>query len=285
MRRQVAFRAACIFNKIIHRRIGPGRFKKLNCMENVHPKNLWQRPSFVLPLIGIILVAAIVVISLLRERLVNIQPWQVSVTGQGKVSYEPDIANISLAVEINKADKADTALKNLDETISKVQAAIKNAGVPDVDIQTQNYTLTPQYEIINEISKQTGYNAYQGFIIKIRDVKSNPDHPAQVIAAASQAGANRIDGIAFEASNFNDLKQEARLKAITDARNRAADMSRTLGVKLGKIVGWWENYITPDQAVYYDGKGGLGGGYGGGPIVPSGGRELVIEVNVSYLIK
>ncbi len=222
---------------------------------------------------------------LLRDRIVNVNNWQVSVTGQGKISYEPDVANISLAVEINKADKADTALKDLDETINKVYQAIKDAGIPEADIQTQNYTLSPQYEIVDEISQQTGYNAYQGLIIKVRDVKGEPELPAQVISAASQAGANRIDGISFEASNFNDLKQQARLKAIADARSRAVEMSQTLGVRLGKVVGWWENYITPEQTIFYDGKGGMGGGYGGGPIVPSGGRELIIEVNVSYLIK
>ena len=47
-------------------------------------------------LVGYVLLATIVIVAILRDRIVNQPQWQVSVTGQGKVAYQPDIAVVTL---------------------------------------------------------------------------------------------------------------------------------------------------------------------------------------------
>ena len=247
----------------------------------------WRSPKVILLLIAMLLLASIIVVSILRERLVNDPQWQISVAGQGKVAYNPDIANVNLEVEINKAAKPEDALNQLNDKMKKVIAAVEQTGIAKENIQTQNYTLVPQYDVIDNISKVTGYNANQSIIVKVNDIDKNSDKVSKVIAAAGSAGTNKINGVTFEASNLNDLKQEARVKAILDARTKAKNIGGALGVKLGKVVGWWENYVYPDTTMSYaDGKGGMGGGGSvSEPYIPTGNRELVIEVNVSYKIK
>ncbi len=249
----------------------------------------WRSPKTILSLIAILLLAGIIVVSILRERIVNNPQWQINVSGQGKVSYEPDIANVNLEVEISKAAKPEDALNQLNDKMKKVINAIEQAGIPKENIQTQNYTLIPQYDVIDNISKITGYNANQIISVKINDINKNANKTADIIAAAGKAGTNKINNVSFEASNFNELKQTARLKAIADARSKAGSVGQALGVKLDEVVGWWENFVSPDATTaYYDGKGGMGGGGGAissEPYIPTGARELVVDVNVSYKIK
>jgi hypothetical protein len=234
------------------------------------------------------LVAGIVAMALIRERLVRVDQWQVSVTGQGRVSYVPDIANINLEVLVEKKREPSDAVKELNEKVKKVYEAIKKSGVAEGDIQVLNYTLSPQYDLVKEVSTLTGYSANQSIMVKVRGIDQEPNKAAAMLSAGNNAGVNRINGIGFEASNENELKNEARLKAIADARSKAGKLGEALGVELGRVVGWWENYIGPaayDMA--FDGKGGLGAGGGGAgePVIASGAREIVIEANVNYLLE
>jgi hypothetical protein len=233
-----------------------------------------------------VLVAGIVFVALVRERIVSVNQWQVSVTGQGRVSYVPDIANIKLEVLVEKKAAPSDAVKELNEKVNKVFEAVKKAGVAEGDIQVLNYTLSPQYDLVKEVSTLTGYSANQSILVKVRGVDKEPNKAASVLSAANNAGVNRINGIGFEASNENELKNEARLKAIADARGKAGGLAQSLGVELERVVGWWENYIGPTAYdMSFDGKGGLGlGGGGAEPVVASGAREIVIEANVNYLL-
>lgn len=247
----------------------------------------WRSPKVMLGLTAMILLSAIVIASILRDRIVNQQQWQISVAGQGKVEYLPDIANVSMGVKVDKVEKAEDGLKQLNEKMKKVFEAVQKAGIPKEDIDTQNYSLTPHYDTENNVLKLAGYDANQIIVVKTRDIQKNSEAVSKVISAASAAGVNQINGISFEASDFNELKQEARLEAIADAREKAGKTAQALGVKFGKIVGMWESFISPEGQIYYSGDmGGFGKGGGGGePIIPGGTNELVVEVSVSYKIK
>lgn len=247
----------------------------------------WRSPRTILAFSAMILLSAIIIVSILREKLVNEQQWQINVAGQGRAAYEPDIANINLEVTVNKSAKPEDALNQLNEKMKNVIGAVEKIGIVKENIQTQNYTLNPHYETVDNNSKITGYDANQSIIVKVKEINKNQNKVAEVIATAGKAGANKINGINFEASNFNELKQAARLKAIADARGKAKATGDSLGVKLGKVVGWWENYVMDNGAGYYDGKGGMG--MGGGnitePYIPTGQREIIIDVNLTYKIK
>ena len=160
-----------------------------------------------------LLLAGVIVVSILRERLVNDPQWQISVAGQGKVAYDPDIARVNLEVEISKVAKPEDALNQLNEKMKKVIDAVAKAGIAKENIQTQNYTLIPQYDTIDNVSKITGYNANQSILVKINDINKNTNKASEVIAVAGKAGTNKINGITFEASNLNEkgLRQQKML--------------------------------------------------------------------------
>lgn len=237
--------------------------------------------------LALVVLCIIVVVSLVRDRIVNYPQWQVSVNGQGRVSYVPDVATVSLGVQVDKADEAAGALNQLNTTMAKVLAAVKQAGIPDADIQTQSYSLYSQYDYIDNTSVLAGYNANQQLSVKVRNLDKQSDLVAKVVSVASAAGANQVNGVTFEASNIEELKQQARLEAIADAKTKAGSLAAAAGVRLKNVVGWWENVISvPGQPIpYYGEKGGMGGGTGNAGSIPSGNPEVVIEVGVNYRIK
>ncbi len=247
----------------------------------------WRNPKIILILIGMLLITGIVVVSILRDRIVNQNQWQVSVMGQGKVSYQPDIAIVNLGVQVERVSTAESALSQLNKKMASVLKAIEELGIAAEDIQTQNFTVFSQYDYIDQVSVLAGYNANQQLSVKVKELDKNPDLVSNIIIKASAAGANQVNGVSFNVSNLESLKDQARIKALEDARRKAASLASAAGVKLKKVVGWWENLVqAPGIATpySYDGKGGAGGGTTSGTI-PTGQQEIIIEIGLNYQVK
>jgi len=248
----------------------------------------WKEPRAIIRLVGVILLATIIVVAIIRDRIVNQQFRQVTVTGQGKVAYQPDLAIVTLGVQIDKVTKPEDALNQLNTKVKNIIKAIKDTGINENDIQTQNYSLYPQYDFKDNVSTVSGYNANQQLTVKIVGYDQNAEKLSQVIAVASKAGANQVNNLAFDASNLNDLKQQARIKAIEDARAKSGALAQAAGVKLKSVVSWWENFVQPLPYSSYDyGKGGMGAGGAvvEQPQVPSGSREIIVDMGVTFNIK
>lgn len=250
---------------------------------SMHEK--WKEPKTVLLLVGVLLVGAIVITALVRERIVNPTENQVTVTGQGKVAYQPDIATVNLGVQIDKAATAENALSQLNEKINQVIGAIENVGIDKKNIQTQAYSLYPQYDFKNGVSVQSGYSATQKLSVKVENIKDNVQLVSQVIAEASKAGVNQVEGVSFDVSSVSDLKQQARVLAVADAKAKAVELSQVTGTRLGKIISWYENVIsTPEPQPMY--SLGLGGATKeSAPNIPSGTQEIVVEMGLNYEVK
>jgi hypothetical protein len=246
--------------------------------------------KYVLVVLGMVLLAAIIITSILRDWFVNDYQNQVSVTGQGKVSYQPDEANVTLGIQIDKAPTAEEALKRLNEKMTKVVAAVKGTGIPEEDIKTQSYNLSPDYDYKDGSNTVSGYNARQSLAVKVKSIDKNKELVSQVVAAANGAGVNNIGNINFGVSDLNSIKQQARVKAINDAKSKANELFSAVGVKPKKITGWYENgggqgggqpYAENDMAL----AKGAGEAVSATPQLPSGSQEITIEINVNYEVK
>lgn len=238
--------------------------------------------KFVLIIVCILALTGVVIISILRDKIVNSNNNQVSVTGRGEITYQPDVASVILGVQIDKSAKAEEALISLNEKVNKISIALNSLGI--TDIKTQNYSLYPYYDYIDGINVLSGYNANQQIMVKVYDIDKNIELLNQVVSKSTEAGANQISGITFEGSNIEDLKQQARILAVTDAKKKAEALSTSIGVSLGEIVGWWDNTVSPSYNYSY-GVGGMGGSESGGANVSAGTYKVIVELSLNYKIK
>lgn len=258
------------------------------CCGNAHFKS----PRFILALAGMVFLTTIVVVSIIREKIVNPNQNQVAVNGRGKVEYKPDTATVTLGVQVDKAPNAESALSQLNTKMNQIVAAEVALGIPKDKIQTQNYSLSPQYDYVDGKTSVSGYTANQQLSIKVEGIGESTEILGKAISEASRAGANQVTGIRFETGNIEELKQQARTLAIQDAKTKSVSMAKAAGVKLGEVTSWYENILaSPDMTDYSQAYGlGAGGDMASAktvapPQVPSGTQEIVIEMNVSYEVK
>ena len=153
----------------------------------------------------------------------------ISVAGEAQISVPPDLAHIDAGV----ASDAKTAREASDANnaaMGKVLAALKGAGVDEKDFQTSRLALQPEYAPNRSgPSPIVGYRAANRVTIRLRDVTK----VAGVIDTLVSAGANDIGNISFSVSQASKLLDDARAKAVADARRKAEIYAKAAGVTLG----------------------------------------------------
>jgi uncharacterized protein YggE len=152
----------------------------------------------------------------------------ISVVGQGIVLAQPDTARITIGTEVVDASLANAqtqAAQRMDTIVARLRAQ----GIPESDIRTVAYTVNPQYD---QNGSLRGYQVQNLVEIKTTNVAGLGALLDDIVSA----GASRIYGIRFEASNMEALKSQARDQAMQNARSKAEQLAREGGVSLGRIV-------------------------------------------------
>jgi uncharacterized protein YggE len=205
-------------------------------------------------------------------------PPMITVSGEATVSVAPDQAQIEAGVA-SEAKTAREASEANNAAMSKVLLALKGAGIAEKDYQTSRLSLQPQYAPNHSgPSPVVGYRASNRVTVRVRDVA----RLASVIDVLVSAGANDIGGINFMVSNATKLLDEARERAVADARRKAEIYARAAGVTLGAPLS-----ISEEGApgpVLYRAKVASAGMAVSAPVA-QGEETLQVNVSVSWAIK
>jgi uncharacterized protein YggE len=207
----------------------------------------------------------------------TVPPPAISVTGEATVQVAPDQAQIDGGVA-NDAKTAREASDANNAAMGKVLLALKGAGIDEKDFQTSRLSLQPQYAPNRSgPSPIVGYRAANRVTIRVRDVSK----VANMIDVLVGAGANEIGGINFMVSQASNLLDEARERAISDARRKAQIYARAAGVTLGEPISISE--VGSPTPVF---RGKVAGGMAASAAPIAQGEEtLSVTVNVSWAIK
>lgn len=204
-------------------------------------------------------------------------PAAISVTGEASVSVPPDQAQIDGGVTTDARTAREASDAN-NAAMGKVLLALKGAGIDEKDYQTARLSLQPQYSPNRSgASPVVGYRASNRVTVKVRDVTK----VANMIDVLVGAGANDIGGINFMVSQASTLLDEARAKAIADARRKAGIYAKAAGVTLGEPLSISEEGAAPPV---FRSKMVAGGMAATAPVA-QGEETLSISVSVSWAIK
>lgn len=175
-------------------------------------------------------------------------PNIIVVAGSGSVSTTPDKATVSLGAN-TEADNAEDALKENAVRIDAVLKALKDAGVEDKDIQTQNMRVDKHYEDRGTPRETITYKATQELSVVIHDVTK----VGAIIDSAVQAGANDVGGIEFGLSDTATAKNAALKAAVANAKAKAGALASAAGATVGPVVRIDENsYDVQNSYARYD---------------------------------
>ncbi len=203
----------------------------------------------------------------------------ISVSGIGRSSATPDIARMTIGVEAVGANVGQV-VNDVNTKQTAIIAKLKSLGVADKDIQTTSFNVN-----IDRSKPPTSGNPNDGPItyranntaqITIRKI----DQLSAILQAAVDAGANNIFGISMSLSDTSALANDARGKAIADARSKADALAKAAGVKLGRIVSISEftGGVVPPN-VFADSRASAQG-----PI-ETGELQVQVQVNVVFAIE
>ena len=155
-----------------------------------------------------------------------------SISADATAKRVPDVATISTGVVTRGAD-ANAAMRANANQMTKVMAAIKAAGVAERDIQTSGVNLNPNYVYAqNQPPKINGYEARNTVSLKVRDIS----RLGKVMDSLVAAGANDLNGPAFEVDKPDEAYDEARRDALEKAQARAGMYAKALGLRVRRIV-------------------------------------------------
>jgi len=173
----------------------------------------------------------------------------ITVSATGTATAEPDEARITSGVS-TEAPSAREALTGDSEAMNKVIAALKAKGIDAKDIQTASFNVEPvmDYSKDGTPPKVRGYRVSNQVVVVVRDL----DNLGAVLDDLVSAGANQIQGLSFEVSKAETLKDEARKDAIANALRRAKLLAAAAGAEVGQVLQISEE-ATPDMPVTYAG--------------------------------
>jgi len=168
-----------------------------------------------------------------QERERRPLPPSVTVTGEGIVTAEPDVAEIEIGV-VTEAKAAPQASKENAAKLAKVIAEVKKLLGPGDEIKTIGYSLNPNYRYPKEGGKPelTGYTATN--VVRVRT--GALQGVGSLIDTATQSGANKIQRLVFTLKDEDAAKREALRNATAKAKSKAEDVARALGLKIARVL-------------------------------------------------
>ncbi len=214
----------------------------------------------------------------------------ISVTGTGRVSAAPDVADINLGV-VTQAATAKDALAANTEAMAAIVKLLKDRGVAAKDIQTTNINVQPQYSQPTPpapgraaeafVPRIVAYQVTNTVQITARDLEKL----GQVLDAVVTAGANQMYGINFRIDKPAQLLETARKNAMADAKRKAELLAGESGVVVGPPVSIDESGgFPPTPRPMMMGRA-MAAPMAADMPVAAGEQELMVHVSVVYELK
>ncbi len=212
------------------------------------------------------------------------QQSTISVSATGEVYVKPDLGVMSFSV-VTEKETVESALAENTEKMNKVISEIKNQGVEEKDLKTTSFNIYPRYEYKREQTLLpsgervlAGYEVIQRIEVKIRDLEKTGD----IVATATEAGANQAGQLRFTVENEDEPRNEARKQAIDKAKEKAELLASQLGVDLAKIKSFSED--ISNYPVFWAERGDAVGLGGGSPEIETGENKIETSVTIVYEI-
>jgi uncharacterized protein len=156
-----------------------------------------------------------------------------TVTGTAEVKVAPDICLTSLVVSTRNRS-AGQAYKDNNDQMGKINAAVKALGIEARDLQTANFSITPEYHYEKGTSKRVfdDYLVTNNLSVSVRDLAK----VSTVLDAAMAAGAVEVGGVTFTVENPKKYTADARIDALRAAKAKAEVIAAETGVKIKKPI-------------------------------------------------
>ncbi|CAA9295388.1 Protein of unknown function DUF541 [uncultured Coleofasciculus sp.] len=167
-----------------------------------------------------------------------------SVTGRGVESIQTTRTSVQLGVEV-QGKSATGVQEEVASRSSAVVALLRSRNVEK--LKTTGIRLNPIYDTENNRQRLTGYSATNTVSFRLPT-----EQAGTLLDDAVKAGATRIDGVSFTASEeaIASAQKQALRKATQDAQQQADAVLSSLNLTRKDIVGIQVNGATPPPPTF-----------------------------------
>lgn len=169
-------------------------------------------------------------------------PPVVSVIGSGEVERVPDFARIFITVT-NQAESVGEAVAANNEATARALSRLQELGVDRDDIQTSNFQVfdTPERRDRNgNLQPAPAYTASHQLRVITRDIDAVGQLAGEVLALEGMT----FQSIAWGLDRSEEAQDDARRRAVADARRQAEVLVEAAGVVLGEIRQISEGHVS-----------------------------------------
>jgi hypothetical protein len=143
------------------------------------------------------------------------------------VTVDPELAILHVGFETPPSD-AKTAYANGAKTSNEIVAALKQAGIPETSVRSENQHLDRVYDKPHKFK-----------LVQQWTVKTPPERAAEILDIAIAAGATDSGQIDWTVQDVQALEEQALDRAAARAKKDAGGLAKGMGVQLGPLV-----YVT-----------------------------------------
>jgi uncharacterized protein YggE len=168
----------------------------------------------------------------------------VVIVGEGEQTGKPDVALVTIGVT-RESETASAALRLIGQSARDVVGVLQKRGLQARDIQTGNLSLQPRYGRQRNPSDDrpvvTGYIASNQLNLRIRNI----DGLGELLDELLLTGSNEIRGVSFTIEDRSKLLDDARVRAVQDARRKASLFAAAADIRLGEIINFQDETSVP----------------------------------------
>lgn len=152
--------------------------------------------------------------------------------GQSEIRIAPDMATLSVLVTALQPESL-AAKEEVDTKVAALFSSLANLGVTKKDIDSGNVITRPDYQYgkNQEKPKLLGYQAERQISVRLYDL----DKLSPTLNTILEQGIQNIQQVSYGRRNADELRQQARVAAIANARTLAEELSQAADRKLGEV--------------------------------------------------
>ncbi len=156
----------------------------------------------------------------------------VSVGGEGTVRTAPDQAVVRFGV-VSRAETAEDARSKNATAARNAMNAVRELGIPEEDMQMERLRLQPrrEYNPQKQTHEEKGFEATRQVVVELDSLEVLP----RLITEVVQRGANRLEGVDYQLSNREEVRNQALREAAQAARQKAQLLTESLDAQLGEV--------------------------------------------------
>jgi len=204
----------------------------------------------------------------------------VTVSGQAQSVVKNQIAGFSAGVTVSNNDKA-TAVNEVNSKMTVLVKAVKDFGIKEADIQTQQASVYQDnfWYVEGGVSKSRKgqWTANNSIEITLRNV----DRAQQLTDLLNTSGATNVYGPNFRMDDTNQAEKSLYAVAMKDAMDKADIIARASGRKLGRVLTVSDNGSSSNIVYPMMARTDMAGGAVPAP-VEAGSTTLTKNLTVSF---